>query len=228
MDKHAVLKQYFGHSEFRPGQERLIDAVLSGRDVLGVMPTGGGKSLCYQIPALLLPGVTLVVSPLISLMKDQVSALKSAGVSAAYINSSLSAEQLHNVYGRARDSLYKIIYIAPERFDTESFSFLAQGLDISLVAVDEAHCISQWGQDFRPSYLRVADFIKKIRRRPVVAAFTATATDDVRQDILTSFQTQLKHIHSTRRARIALSTMQKQLWSFFRLWNWNALISKNM
>ena len=184
MDKRTALKQYFGHSGFRPGQERLIDAVLSGRDVLGVMPTGGGKSLCYQIPALLLPGVTLVVSPLISLMKDQVSALKSAGVSAAYINSSLSAEQLRSVYGRARDGAYKIIYIAPERFDTESFSFLVQALDISLVAVDEAHCISQWGQDFRPSYLRIADFIHKIPRRPVTAAFTATATTEVRQDIV--------------------------------------------
>ena len=184
LDKYTVLKHYFGYQDFRPGQEVLIDAILSGRDVLGVMPTGGGKSMCYQIPALVLPGVTLVVSPLISLMKDQVAALKNAGVAAAFINSTLTPEQLRLVYRRARSGAYKLIYIAPERLGGEGFSALAREMPISLVAVDEAHCISQWGQDFRPSYLEIADFIRTLPDRPVVAAFTATATAQVRQDIM--------------------------------------------
>jgi ATP-dependent DNA helicase RecQ len=184
MDKHEVLKQYFGHSTFRQGQERLIDGILSGRDVLGVMPTGGGKSMCYQVPALLLPGLTLVVSPLISLMKDQVAALKEAGAPAAYINSSLTGEQLRTVYSRARQGAYKLIYIAPERLEGEGFAALAREADLSLVAVDEAHCISQWGQDFRPSYLRIREFVDSLPRRPVLAAFTATATGQVREDIV--------------------------------------------
>ena len=184
MDIYTALKRYFGHSEFRCGQKHLIEAVLSGNDVLGVMPTGGGKSLCYQIPALLLPGVTLVVSPLISLMKDQVSALKEAGVSAAFINSSLSAQQLQIVYNCARNGAYKLIYIAPERLDSEDFAALIRSLNVSLMAVDEAHCISQWGQDFRPSYLRITDFISTLPKRPVVAGFTATATAKVQEDIV--------------------------------------------
>ncbi len=184
MDKHEVLKQYFGHSTFRQGQERLIDGILSGRDVLGVMPTGGGKSMCYQVPALLLPGLTLVVSPLISLMKDQVAALKEAGAPAAYINSSLTGEQLRTVYSRARQGAYKLIYIAPERLEGEGFAALAREADLSLVAVDEAHCISQWGQDFRPSYLRIREFVDSLPRRPMLAAFTATATGQVREDIV--------------------------------------------
>lgn len=184
MDKYSVLKQYFGHSEFRRGQERLIDGILEGRDVLGIMPTGGGKSLCYQVPALLLPGVTLVISPLISLMKDQVTALLEAGVDAAFLNSSLNTEQLRNTYGHVRKGAYKLIYIAPERLSGEGFSELMQEQDISLVAVDEAHCISQWGQDFRPSYLKIAEFVEKLPRRPILAAFTATATAEVRRDIV--------------------------------------------
>ena len=184
MDKYEALKRFFGHSGFRPGQEELIDAILSGRDALGVMPTGGGKSVCYQVPALLLPGVTLVVSPLISLMKDQVAALTSAGVGAGYINSSLSAEQSREVFSRARAGYYKLLYIAPERLETEGFLRLARSLDIPLVAVDEAHCVSQWGQDFRPSYLRITDFIDALPRRPAVAAFTATATQRVQEDII--------------------------------------------
>lgn len=183
MDKYEVLKQYFGHSAFREGQAELIDAILSGRDVLGIMPTGGGKSLCYQVPALMLEGVTLVISPLISLMKDQVMALKDAGVRAAFINSSLTSAQMQTVYRNIRAGAYKIIYVAPERLDGDGFVSLAHSLRVSLVAVDEAHCISQWGQDFRPSYLRILDFIKKMPRRPVVAAFTATATKRVREDI---------------------------------------------
>ena len=184
MDKYTVLKQYFGHGSFRPGQEELIDAVLSGRDVLGVMPTGGGKSVCYQVPALLLPGVTLVVSPLISLMKDQVAALRQAGVPAAYVNGSLTAEQQRLVWARARAGQYKLLYVAPERMETSSFAALLRDVEVPFVAVDEAHCISQWGQDFRPSYLRVAGCIAALPRRPVVAAFTATATAEVRQDIV--------------------------------------------
>ena len=183
MDKYSILKQYYGHSAFRPGQETLIDAILSGRDALCVMPTGGGKSLCYQIPALLLPGITLVVSPLISLMKDQVAALKSAGVAAAYINSSLTGEQIRTVYARTRKGAYKLIYVAPERLETGSFLSLMQEMNVSFLAVDEAHCISQWGQDFRPSYLGIVDFINALPRRPIVAAYTATATAQVQKDI---------------------------------------------
>ena len=184
MDKQEALRHYFGHSAFRPGQERLIDAVLDGRDVLGVMPTGGGKSLCYQVPALLLPGVTLVVSPLISLMKDQVAALQAAGAPAACLNSALSLEQLRTVYSRARQGAYKLLYVAPERLEGEGFDRLVRELEVPLVAVDEAHCISQWGQDFRPSYLRISAFLEGLPRRPAVAAFTATATGPVQQDIV--------------------------------------------
>ena len=184
MDKQEALRHYFGHSAFRPGQERLIDAVLDGRDVLGVMPTGGGKSLCYQVPALLLPGVTLVVSPLISLVKDQVAALQAAGAPAACLNSALSLEQLRTVYSRARQGAYKLLYVAPERLEGEGFDRLVRELEVPLVAVDEAHCISQWGQDFRPSYLRISAFLEGLPRRPAVAAFTATATGPVQQDIV--------------------------------------------
>ena len=183
MDKHEILKQYFGHAAFREGQEEIIDAVLSGRDVLGIMPTGGGKSLCYQVPALMLDGITLVISPLISLMKDQVMALKDAGVNAAFLNSSRTSAQMQTVYRNIRAGAYKIIYVAPERLDRDGFVALAQSLQVSLVAVDEAHCISQWGQDFRPSYLRILDFIDKMPQRPVLAAFAATATKRVREDI---------------------------------------------
>lgn len=178
-----ALEQYFGYSSFRGGQEELIDAQLAGRDVFGVMPTGGGKSLCYQIPALLCEGVTLVVSPLISLMKDQVAALTRAGIRAAYINSSLRYEQLRAVYQNLAAGKYKIVYVAPERLLTEGFLQLARRLDISLLAVDEAHCISQWGQDFRPSYLKIVEFLAQLERRPVVSAFTATATPTVREDV---------------------------------------------
>ena len=182
-DKYAVLYRYFGYTAFRSGQAELIDAQLSGRDVFGIMPTGGGKSLCYQIPALMLEGITLVVSPLISLMKDQVTALKNMGVSAAYVNRSLSAEQIRLVLRNIQQKKYKIIYIAPERLLTESFLTAISNLKIAMVAVDEAHCISQWGQDFRPSYLRIADFLKLLKNRPIVSAFTATATQEVRDDV---------------------------------------------
>lgn len=182
-EKYRILNQYFGYSSFRDGQEALIDAQLAGRDVFGIMPTGGGKSLCYQIPALLLDGITLVVSPLISLMKDQVASLKKAGVPAAFLNSSLSTEQARQVYKNLLSNQYRILYIAPERLATEGFLALARKLKISLLAVDEAHCISQWGQDFRPSYLRIVTFLNALGYRPVVSAFTATATVQVREDV---------------------------------------------
>ncbi len=183
MDKLEALKTYFGHTAFREGQEAIIDSLLSGRDVLAVMPTGAGKSVCYQIPALLMRGITLVVSPLISLMKDQVGALLEAGVPAAYINSSLTPGQSRLALERAAAGRYKIIYVAPERLTTPSFLRFAQGAPIDLLAVDEAHCISQWGQDFRPSYLKIAEFVEFLGRRPVVGAFTATATKKVKEDI---------------------------------------------
>ena len=184
MDKYEVLKQTFGYTSFREGQERLVDSTLSGRDVLGIMPTGAGKSICFQIPALMFPGITIVISPLISLMKDQVTALNAAGIHAAYINSSLTEGQFYKAMEYARKGRYKIIYAAPERLMTESFLALAQEVPISMVAVDEAHCISQWGQDFRPSYLKIVDFIQQLPVRPVLAAYTATATKAVKEDIL--------------------------------------------
>lgn len=183
MDKLSVLKNYFGHSSFREGQEGLIDAVLSGHDALGIMPTGGGKSLCYQVPALMLEGAALVISPLISLMADQVGALESAGVSAVFINSSLSLEQLDETRDGIRRGRYKLIYIAPERLDNGGFLRLISRQRLSLIAVDEAHCVSQWGPDFRPSYLRIADFVESLPERPPLCAFTATATERVRRDI---------------------------------------------
>ena len=188
--KLEILQKYFGYPQFRGAQEALIDTQATGRDAFGVMPTGGGKSLCYQIPALMLPGITLVISPLISLMQDQVLALKTAGIPAAYLNSSLTPEQLRAVYRNLRRGMYKIVYVAPERLTGEGFLSLCRELPISLVAVDEAHCISQWGPDFRPSYLKIPDFLEQLPRRPVVSAYTATATPAVRQDILQNLRLQ--------------------------------------
>ena len=183
MDKTGLLQHYFGYGEFRPGQEELVDGILAGRDVFGIMPTGGGKSICYQLPGLMLPGVTIVISPLISLMHDQVMALKAAGIPGAYVNSSLTFPQLRAVYRNLIQGRYKIVYVAPERLESEGFLDAVMQMNISMVAVDEAHCISQWGQDFRPSYLRIVEFIKVLPRRPVIAAFTATATAKVREDV---------------------------------------------
>ncbi|MDO4268483.1 MAG: DNA helicase RecQ [Eubacteriales bacterium] len=183
-DKYQVLKQVFGYDGFRPGQEALIDSILEGRDTLGIMPTGAGKSMIYQIPALLMEGITLVVSPLISLMKDQVEGLNQAGVHAAYLNSSLTAGQYFKALEYARGGRYPIIYVAPERLLTDSFLSFAMEARIAMVAVDEAHCVSQWGQDFRPGYLRITEFIDRLPVRPVVSAFTATATAQVRDDMI--------------------------------------------
>ncbi|MDR2589825.1 MAG: RecQ family ATP-dependent DNA helicase [Oscillospiraceae bacterium] len=184
MTKYDALYKYFGYKTFRHSQEQVIDAILKGRDVLGVMPTGAGKSICFQIPALLLPGVTLVISPLISLMKDQVAQLRYAKIPAAFVNSSLTAEQYREVLRRVGIGMYKIIYIAPERLQTAEFIRFAQNNLISLIAVDEAHCVSQWGQDFRPSYLKIIEFIKKLPKRPIIGAYTATATTNVKKDII--------------------------------------------
>ena len=182
-DIHAILKSVYGYSAFREGQEDVIGAILDGRDVLGVMPTGAGKSLCYQIPALAMEGCAIVISPLISLMKDQVNALTQAGVPAAFLNSSLSERQTAAALSNARGGKYKIIYVAPERLLTGRFLSLAAEMNLSMIAVDEAHCISQWGQDFRPAYLDIPEFIRRLPARPRLCAFTATATERVRADI---------------------------------------------
>jgi len=184
MDKREALKKYFGHASFRDGQERLIDALLEGRDVLGVMPTGAGKSVCYQVPAVLLPGITLVISPLISLMKDQVAALNASGIPSAYLNSTLTQRQMDLAMDNAARGRYKLIYTAPERLEAPGFLRFAQNTGFGLIAVDEAHCVSQWGQDFRPSYLRIAEFVDRLPVRPPVGAFTATATRRVADDIV--------------------------------------------
>lgn len=186
MNINQTLKQYFGYDSLRTGQEELINGILAGHDVLGIMPTGAGKSLCYQLPALMLKGITLVISPLISLMSDQVKALNQAGVHAAYINSSLTENQIGMALSYASQGRYKIIYVAPERLNTPRFLDFACNADISMLTVDEAHCISQWGQDFRPSYLEIAGFLTRLPRRPIVSAFTATATERVKNDIVAS------------------------------------------
>ncbi len=184
MTKEEILRQYFGYNSFRKGQEGLIDSILEGRDALGIMPTGAGKSICFQVPALMMGGITLVISPLISLMKDQVGALNQAGIHAAYFNSSLTAAQYRKALEFAGQGRYPIIYVAPERLTAPEFLAFALKAPIHMVAVDEAHCVSQWGQDFRPSYLKIADFIERLPKRPVVSAFTATATRQVREDMI--------------------------------------------
>ena len=184
MTAQDILKQYFGYDSFRPGQDELVRAILSGRDTLGIMPTGAGKSICYQVPAMLFPGLTLVISPLISLMKDQVGALVEAGIPAACINSAMSAEEFRDALYFAGRGQYKLLYVAPERLTAPSFLEFAKRVPISMVTVDEAHCISQWGQDFRPSYLKILDFLAELPERPLVSAFTATATAEVRDDIV--------------------------------------------
>lgn len=184
MNAKETLKLFFGYDSFREGQENIIESILAGRDGLAIMPTGAGKSICYQVPALMLSGITIVISPLISLMQDQVKALNEAGIHAAFINSSLTELQIRKALNRAAEGIYKIIYVAPERLESHDFIEFANHADISMVTVDEAHCISQWGQDFRPSYLKIVDFIKNLPKKPIVSAFTATATEEVKEDIL--------------------------------------------
>ena len=180
----GALKQYFGYDSFRPGQQGIVDALLDGRDVLGVMPTGAGKSVCYQIPAALMPGVTIVISPLISLMRDQVDALNDLGLPAAFVNTTQTPDEQAVVFAQAAAGQLKLLYVAPERLETGRFRDFAARTPISLIAVDEAHCVSQWGQDFRSSYLGIGDFIVGLPKRPPVGAFTATATERVRRDIV--------------------------------------------
>lgn len=184
MQLEATLQQHFGYSTFRPGQKEIIDTILSGRDTLGVLPTGGGKSICYQLSALMLPGLTLVISPLISLMKDQVDTLTQLGIPAAYLNSTISNEEFQKITNQLRQGSLKLLYVAPERLDNPSFTSFISQQEISLVAVDEAHCVSQWGFDFRPSYRNISQFINQLPKRPVVASFTATATSVVQEDVV--------------------------------------------
>ena len=179
-----ILKQYYGYSSFRDGQEEIIREILNGNDVLTIMPTGGGKSICYQVPALILDGITLVISPLISLMKDQVDNINNLGINSAYINSSLSNVEINNILDEAARNEIKILYVAPERLESQAFLELISSINISMVAIDEAHCVSKWGHDFRSSYRRISRVISILRNRPIVTAFTATATSEVREDII--------------------------------------------
>lgn len=198
-EAEKILKQYYGYDHFREGQIPVIEAVLEGGDVLGIMPTGAGKSVCYQVPALMMKGITIVISPLISLMKDQVGTLNQMGVHAAFLNSSLTSGQYYKALQLAKQGRYKIIYVAPERLETESFLdfALSEQVQISFVAVDEAHCVSQWGQDFRPGYLKILDFLDRLSYRPVVGAYTATATAEVREDILDILRLQNPYVETT-------------------------------
>jgi len=209
-DIHEILSEVYGYSDFRGGQQEVIETILSGRDTLGIMPTGAGKSICYQVPALALPGCAIVISPLISLMKDQVNSLTQSGVKAAYLNSSLTEKQISRAIQKARMGEYKIIYVAPERLLTDRFLSLAASIRISLVAVDEAHCISQWGQDFRPNYLDIPNFIASLPVRPRVCAFTATATENVRNDIkrLLELRNPYERITGFNRANLYFSVLR--------------------
>ncbi|HJU68660.1 MAG TPA: RecQ family ATP-dependent DNA helicase, partial [Gemmatimonadaceae bacterium] len=181
-DARGILRERFGYPDFRPGQERAVASVLAGRDTLVILPTGGGKSLCYQVPALVLPALTVVVSPLISLMKDQVDALLARGLPAAFINSTLKASEVADRMARAQRGELRMLYVAPERFDVPGFAERLKAIGISLLAVDESHCISEWGHDFRPSYLRIRDVRSRLGGPPTIA-LTATATPEVRRDI---------------------------------------------
>ncbi len=192
-----ILKRYYGYSEFRVGQEKSIVNILNKRDTFAIMPTGAGKSICYQIPSLILDGLTLVISPLISLMKDQVDALNSIGVKAAYINSTLSATEVEDRILKAQYGQYDLLYVAPERLESEVFCQTLRCINISLVAIDEAHCVSQWGHDFRPSYRQISRFIKGMPSRPIVAAFTATATEEVKEDVVRLLELQNPEVYVT-------------------------------
>ncbi|MEZ7890919.1 MAG: DNA helicase RecQ [Candidatus Wallbacteria bacterium] len=183
-DPHKILQQHFGYSKFRDGQQEIISAIISGRDALGIMPTGAGKSLCFQIPALMFKGTVIVISPLISLMKDQVEALRQAGLPAAFINSTLTGRERKEIENDALEGKYKLIYMAPERLENPEFLKFLNDISVSMVTVDEAHCVSQWGHDFRPSYLKIPNMIEMLAQKPIISAFTATATPIVKNDIM--------------------------------------------
>lgn len=204
-DAQELLRKYYGYPDFREGQKRVIASVISGTDTLGIMPTGGGKSICYQVPAMLMEGTTIVVSPLISLMKDQVDGLDSIGVPATYLNSTLSYAEVSKRIRMAEQGEYKLLYVAPERLESERFLELLSGLTVPMIAVDEAHCVSQWGHDFRPSYMRVNELVNHLPRRPILAAFTATATDQVREDIVKHLKLAEPQVFVTGFARTNLS-----------------------
>lgn len=193
----ALLKRFYGYDDFRPAQKPVIESLLTGHDTVAIMPTGAGKSICFQIPALIFPGITLVISPLISLMKDQVDALVEQGIPATYINSSLSFAEADERLSAIAQGRYKLVYVAPERLDTNYFQYIIEQQTISMVAVDEAHCLSQWGHDFRPSYQQIAPFLEALPRRPLVSAFTATATPEVREDIVRLLGLKNPAIHVT-------------------------------
>lgn len=217
MQAREILQKYYGYSEFRAGQEVLINHLLEGKDVLGIMPTGAGKSICYQVPAMVMEGITIVISPLISLMKDQVDALNEVGISAGVINSTLSAAEYRETIQLAMDGHYKLLYVAPERLDTMDFIELSQQLNIAMVAIDEAHCVSQWGHDFRPSYTQIASYIRRLPVRPVVGAFTATATPKVKEDMMQVIELQDPYTLTTGFDRPNLyftveKPKQKSLW----------------
>lgn len=215
-----TLHKYFGYPSFRPGQIEIIRSIISGKDTLALLPTGGGKSICFQIPGIILPGTCIVVSPLISLMKDQVDQLTKRGISATYINSSLKKEEIENRL--ANLAQYKFCYVAPERLKTKSFQIICQDLQISLLIIDEAHCISEWGHDFRPSYTDINKFAISLKSRPIVAAFTATATKRVVEDIISSLQlikpqtfSQGFYRHNLHFSVISCaSNYQKEVWLF--------------
>jgi len=200
-----VLQRYFGYTQFRDGQQKVIESILRGKDTLAIMPTGAGKSLAYQIPALLFEGTTLVISPLISLMKDQVDALQQYGVPATFINSSLSMKEVRSRIERAARGEYKLLYVAPERLESESFRNLLETLNVSFLAIDEAHCVSQWGHDFRPSYLHLGPFVKSFPQQPLIGAFTATATEEVQADIISSLGLNRPNVFATGLDRPNLS-----------------------
>ncbi|SEN51690.1 DNA helicase RecQ [Lihuaxuella thermophila] len=200
-----LLQKYYGHSSFRPGQRQIIESILAGYNTLGIMPTGGGKSICYQIPALMFPGITIVISPLISLMKDQVDGLRQLGIPATYINSSLTLTEMDERIREMTAGKYKLLYIAPERLESGRFRAIFETLPVYLVTIDEAHCISQWGHDFRPSYRSMAQMIRQLPRKPIIAALTATATPEVREDIASLLSIEPAHIYATRLQRDNLS-----------------------